>query len=739
MRRLHSLPGLIAAVIVCFMAVTGALLALDPAIEQARVGLLASPQLSVAALADAVAANVPGVERIVRSASGAVTAYAAGDGPLTGLSIDPATGLSQGAYQPSAFFAFLTELHRSLFFGEAGHAIAGIGALAMLVLSISGGLLLLTRLGGWSKLFSAIRGTKRQRLHVSTGRFALLGLLLSAATGLYMTLISFGLVSDGASGLMAFPANVDGGQPVAISELAALQTVPLGDLRELVFPIAGDPTDVFTIGTTAGQGFVDQATGDMLSFTPNSLAQTIYEAVYMLHTGQGVWWLGLLLGIAALGAPLMAVSGALIWWRRRLAQPRLAQNAGPHAANTVILVGSEGNSTWGFAQELHNRLTEAGHTVHTAPMNALARIYPRARRLFVLTATYGDGTAPASASRFLARLGRLQAPAALEFAVLGFGDRRFAHYCQFAGDVDAALAARGLGRLQPLDTIDRQSSQAFSAWGTATGARIRTALRLVHTPARPRTQSLVLAARVDYGCEVQAPTAVLQFVAPPPTRRGLLARLLGGNRLPRFEAGDLVGILPPGSTIPRYYSLASDARDGVLEICVRKHQGGLCSEFLHALEPGDAIDAFVTPNPDFRPLPGKAPVIMIGAGTGIAPLAGFIRKNRRHRPVHLYFGSRDPQSDFLYGADLRACLADCRLTRLVTAFSRIINGGYVQDQVRGDAESIRAVVARGAQIMVCGGKDMAASVMEAIDEIVSPLGFSVESLKSAGLYLEDVY
>jgi sulfite reductase (NADPH) flavoprotein alpha-component len=41
--------------------------------------------------------------------------------------------------------------------------------------------------------------------------------------------------------------------------------------------------------------------------------------------------------------------------------------------------------------------------------------------------------------------------------------------------------------------------------------------------------------------------------------------------------------------------------------------------------------------------------------------------------------------------------------------------------------------------MVCGGTGMAQGVMETIDEIVSPLGFNVASLKSAGRYLEDVY
>lgn len=41
--------------------------------------------------------------------------------------------------------------------------------------------------------------------------------------------------------------------------------------------------------------------------------------------------------------------------------------------------------------------------------------------------------------------------------------------------------------------------------------------------------------------------------------------------------------------------------------------------------------------------------------------------------------------------------------------------------------------------MVCGGKDMAAGVKAAIEEVVAPLGTSVSALKAGGRYLEDVY
>jgi sulfite reductase alpha subunit-like flavoprotein len=79
-----------------------------------------------------------------------------------------------------------------------------------------------------------------------------------------------------------------------------------------------------------------------------------------------------------------------------------------------------------------------------------------------------------------------------------------------------------------------------------------------------------------HGVEVQAPVARLRFTMPD-SRTGFL-RWLGTRTPPRFEAGDLVGILPPGSDVPRYYSIASSSRDGDLEICVRKVQNRLLDE-----------------------------------------------------------------------------------------------------------------------------------------------------------------
>jgi sulfite reductase (NADPH) flavoprotein alpha-component len=130
---------------------------------------------------------------------------------------------------------------------------------------------------------------------------------------------------------------------------------------------------------------------------------------------------------------------------------------------------------------------------------------------------------------------------------------------------------------------------------------------------------------------VQAATAILRFALP---RRPLWHRLTGRG-LAGFAAGDLLAILPDGSPIPRFYSLTSARQDEFAEICVSRFPGGLCLGQLLDLAPGDAVRAFIRANPDLRPTRGRGPIILIGAGAGIRPLAGFARANAGHRPMHL--------------------------------------------------------------------------------------------------------
>ena len=234
---------------------------------------------------------------------------------------------------------------------------------------------------------------------------------------------------------------------------------------------------------------------------------------------------------------------------------------------------------------------------------------------------------------------------------------------------------------------------------------------------------------------MQTPAAILRFAIP---KVGLWARL-AGRALGRFSSGDLLGIVPEGSHVPRFYSLASGRGDGFIEICVSRHTGGLCSGQLLDMAVGDHVEGFIRPNPDFRPARGHKPVILIGAGTGIGPLAGFVRANQSGRLMHLYFGARHPDSDHVYEREMKEWQKAGQVTSVTTAFSRTSARRYVQDSLREDAERIARLVSEGGQVLVCGGRDMAAGVTEALADILAPAGLTPAMMKAKGRYVEDTY
>lgn len=738
LRTLHSIPGLIAALLLTAVALAGVALSVFPTLE--RVHATASA-LDVATLAGHVRARVPGVETIVRRPSGLIVAYhLVGDEQRASI-IDPATGEALEAWEPSAKQRWLRNLHRQLLLsGDAGRILVGVAAVFMLFVVLTGLTLLAHRMGGWRQLLRPVRGNALQRLHNETARIALAALVLSAASGIVMSLTTFGFLPEGGAPQPFFDVRPDGVAPMPLERMAALRSIDVSRLRQLKLADPGDPSDVIQVDTSDGTGVVDPAKGTWLVWQPFDGWQRLHATVKMLHTGEGLWWLGLLLGAASLTVPLLATTGFVLWLRRRRSRPQLTGNVPAREADTLLLVGSENNATWGFAIALHAALVQAGVRIHAAPMNDLAALHPRTRRVLVLTSTHGDGEAPESANRFLAQLSRLPAAPGVSFAVLGFGDRQFSHFCGYARQVHDALVAHGLHTLGEPGMVDRQSEPEFRQWCEWLARTLGLVLDVRYTPLLPPTATLELVSRTDYGLDPATRTAVLRFALTSREGRqqGMLARLLS-PQLPHFEVGDLVGVVPPDGAPSRYYSLASAASDGVIEICVRRQPGGVCSSWLTDLEPGAAIKAFIRPHERFRPKPGATSMVLIGAGTGIGPLIGLIRHNGAARPMHLYFGVRGADDGFLYGDELKQLVDEGRLRTLSTAFSRATPRAYVQDRLLADAQRLRELVANGAQIMVCGGRNMAEGVVRAFEQILAGSEISVAQLRMQGRYVEDVY
>lgn len=213
--------------------------------------------------------------------------------------------------------------------------------------------------------------------------------------------------------------------------------------------------------------------------------------------------------------------------------------------------------------------------------------------------------------------------------------------------------------------------------------------------------------------------------------------------------------------VPRSYSIASspDANPDEAHLTVavvdyekygRPHWGA-ASNFLA----GDAERApvFVEANANFRlPADTDAPIIMIGAGTGIAPYRAFVEHRREHGHAGdnwLFFGERNFASDFLYQLEWLRYRKEGLLTNLDVAFSRDqAEKIYVQQRLAEKGAQIYTWLERGAYLYVCGdAKHMAGDVHDALAGLIQKQrGGShddaseyLQTLKQNGRYQRDVY
>ena len=226
-------------------------------------------------------------------------------------------------------------------------------------------------------------------------------------------------------------------------------------------------------------------------------------------------------------------------------------------------------------------------------------------------------------------------------------------------------------------------------------------------------------------------TALKQFIATTPPVSVLAA-------YPHLiDAQALHDLFRP--LTPRLYSIASSQDEvgeevhltvGVVRFIQRQQQytGGASGFLGERLPEGEAVRVFIEENHRFRlPENGNTPIIMIGAGTGIAPFRAFMQQRDANGDAGenwLFFGNQKFTDDFLYQAEWLQYRKSGLLTRYDFAWSRQENEKvYVQHKLRERAQDIWEWLQRGAHIYVCGdaGK-MARDVEQALLDIVTEQG-----------------
>ncbi|MHB0771334.1 PepSY-associated TM helix domain-containing protein [Bradyrhizobium sp. 1.29L] len=368
--QIHSVAGLVLALLLALIALTGAIMSFeDEIVDQLNAGIMQVPprQMPVLMPDDLIARlkavqDVGKVSALTLSSDPAAAVHVRfardDEGSRPGsLYVDPHDARVLGSPRGEAFFATVRKLHRWLLIpGDAkgwGRPITGTIALGLIVMLVSGLVLRWPRRASsakmWLKPNLALSGRGLHRsLHAVIGTWVLPVYLVMTLTGLWF---SFEWYKDGVTWLLARPhvtaakmpaksprtADRPGtAQPIGFDQAwttfqrqeggrfsRALLTLPAGSGTVIRIRSWGKDR---TLETTRDEFRIDAVTGQMVSaerYDDKTFGEKIIAAIYDIHRGAILGWPGkLAFMIAAVLMPLFSVTGILLYLsRRKLRRP----------------------------------------------------------------------------------------------------------------------------------------------------------------------------------------------------------------------------------------------------------------------------------------------------------------------------------------------------------------------------------------------------------------------------------
>lgn len=185
---------------------------------------------------------------------------------------------------------------------------------------------------------------------------------------------------------------------------------------------------------------------------------------------------------------------------------------------------------------------------------------------------------------------------------------------------------------------------------------------------------------------------------------------------------------------------------------------GVASSHLQAVKPGEDILGFVRrPNPPFAPPEDpEIPMILVGPGTGFAPLRGFLQERAAQRADGietakslLFYGCRHPDHDWFYRDEMKQW-EDGGVAEVHLAFSSSDRSPhrFVQEALWAARDQVWAALEDDGMVYVCGdGRFMAPAVRETLIRIhMGQRGTTLEQssdwlegMIESGRYSQDVF
>ncbi|MBR0961374.1 PepSY-associated TM helix domain-containing protein [Bradyrhizobium japonicum] len=368
--QVHSIAGLVLALLLALIALTGAIMSFeDEIVDHLNAGIMqVTPRQAPALMPDDLIARLKAAQDV-----GKVSAVTLSSDPAaavhvrfardergarpTSLYVDPYDARVLGSPRGEAFFATVRRLHRWLLLpGDAkgwGRPITGTVALSLIVMLVSGLVLRWPRRAGsvklWLKPNLGLSGRGLHRsLHTVIGTWVLPVYLAMTLTGLWF---SFEWYRDGVAWLLSRPqvtaakmpaksprgaGRAEPAQPIGFDQAwTAFQREEGGRFSRALLTLPAGPGTVMrirswgmnsTLETTRDEFRIDAVTGQLVSaerYADKTFGDKIIAAIYDIHRGAILGWPGkLVFMIAAALMPLFSVTGILLYLsRRKLRRP----------------------------------------------------------------------------------------------------------------------------------------------------------------------------------------------------------------------------------------------------------------------------------------------------------------------------------------------------------------------------------------------------------------------------------
>ncbi|KIR34939.1 NADPH-ferrihemoprotein reductase [Cryptococcus deuterogattii MMRL2647] len=231
-----------------------------------------------------------------------------------------------------------------------------------------------------------------------------------------------------------------------------------------------------------------------------------------------------------------------------------------------------------------------------------------------------------------------------------------------------------------------------------------------------------------------------------------IVETLADFRFTRIPISHILEILPPLRR--RQFSIASSWEDhpGKVQLLValidyktnlKIPRKGLCSSWLNGLPVGTRIPIHIASPTLFLPQEPEIPIILVGPGTGVAPMRAFVEVRVRQgaaKNTSLYFGCRSSAADYFFESEWRGHRE--KGVKIQVAASRDQRERlYVQHLIKRDKEHVKDwIVDKKGWLFISGSSNtMPREVREAVAWCISKKGAGDMTEEESKAYVEQMF